>query len=190
MALSLTHSYNLTHPEFSLVEGILPWQLNWKQGNSRKLPSGQQHCTPRITEMKVFEGNVVCLSQQGPCQAPVKLSYVKEQMSRHITLLTGPVPLTGRRKSAETAPVSYYTCEREGQIVISAPQWGGRGSYKLPMDVNTGTRECWTHSYEGFFTIFLTFGGMRACLDSMGISLDMQMLVEVHAHTQTCTSRH
>lgn len=63
------------------------------------------HHTPRITEIKVFEGNVVCLPQPAPCQAPMRLT-------RHITLLAGPVPLRARRKSAETAPVSYYTCER------------------------------------------------------------------------------
>lgn len=48
--------------------------------------------------MTVFEGNVVCLAQQATCQVPMRLSYIKEQMSRHITVLTGPVPLMGKER--------------------------------------------------------------------------------------------
>ena len=59
------------------------------------------HHTLKITEMKVFEGNVVYLAQQATCQVPMTLSYIKEQMSRHITLLAGTVPLVGTGKSAE-----------------------------------------------------------------------------------------
>lgn len=103
----------IPNPPWSLSSGrhfATAAQLEARQ--QQKASFRAAHHTPRITEVKVFEGNVVCLSQQAPCQAPTRLSYVKEQMSRHITLLTGPVPLLGRRYSAGTAPVSNYTCER------------------------------------------------------------------------------
>lgn len=45
--------------------------------------------------MKVFEGNVVYLAQQATCQVPMRLSYIKEQMSRRIMLVTVTVPLMG-----------------------------------------------------------------------------------------------
>lgn len=79
------------------------------------------HRTLRITEMKVFGGNAVYLAQQATCQAPMRLSYIKEQMSRHIMLLTGTVPLmgTGRNGVLEQA---CYTYEGKGQMVIPVPQ--------------------------------------------------------------------
>lgn len=77
--------------------------------------------TLKITEMKVFEGNVVYLAQQATCQAPMRLSYIKEQMSRHIMLLTGTVPLMGTGRSG-VLKQTCYTYERKGQMVIPVPQ--------------------------------------------------------------------
>ena len=71
--------------------------------------------------MKVFEGNEVCLAQRATCQIPVRLSYIKEQMSRHITLLTGTVPLMGTGRSGALKQ-ACYTYEGKGQMVISVPQ--------------------------------------------------------------------
>lgn len=79
------------------------------------------HRTLRITEMKVFEGNVVYLAQQATCQVPMRLSYIKEQMSRRITLLTCTVPLLGTGRSG-VLKQARYIYEGKGQMVIPVPQ--------------------------------------------------------------------
>jgi len=71
--------------------------------------------------MKAFEGNVVYLAQQATCQAPVRLSYIKEQMSRHIMLLTSTVPLMGMGRSG-VLEQACYTNEGKGHMVTPVPQ--------------------------------------------------------------------
>lgn len=75
------------------------------------------HHTLRITEMKVFGGNVVYLAQQATCQVPMRLSYIKEQMSSHIMLRTDTVPLMGTRKSG-VLKQACHAYKGKGQMVI------------------------------------------------------------------------
>lgn len=95
------------------------------------------HRTRRITEMKVFEGNAAYLAQQATCQFPVRLSYIREQMPRHIMLLTSTVTLTGIQRSGVLTQACYMS-EKKGQMVFQVPQWRSGASYNPPTRLTRG----------------------------------------------------